>query len=149
MTTSIKNEGSGASPTKNTRHFPKAAYARKQMQRNYYIMRRTSFQAMSQNIMKGSELMVIRQLKEKQFESLCNSLRMKAHAEPLEASYTVNLKINGAEYAVKVQPERHNKMAVLQALRVYRHEYGPDYELITTGKVLSSLLEILIFQGVV
>ena len=27
MTTSIKNEGSGASPTKNTRHFPKATYA--------------------------------------------------------------------------------------------------------------------------
>ena len=92
--------------------------------------------------------MVIRQLKEKQFESLRHSLRMKAHAEPLEASYTVNMKINGAEYAVKVQPERHNKMAVLQALRIHREECGLHYELITRGDILSSLLEIIIYQGV-
>ncbi len=92
--------------------------------------------------------MVIRQLKEKQFESLRQSLMLKAHAEPLEASYTVNMKINGAEYAVKVQPERHNKMAVLQALRIYREEWGLHYELITRGDILSSLLEIIIYQGV-
>ncbi len=92
--------------------------------------------------------MVIRQLKERQFEYLHHSLMMKAHAEPLEASYTVKMTINGAEYAVKVQPERHNKVAVLQALRIYREEYGPNFELITKGTVLSSLLELLIYQGV-
>lgn len=92
--------------------------------------------------------MIIRQLKEKQFEYLHNALMMKAHAEPLEASYTVKMTINGAEYAVKVQPERHNKMAVLQALRIVREEYGPNFELITKGNILSSLLEILIYQGV-
>lgn len=92
--------------------------------------------------------MIIRQLKEKQFESLHHSLMMKAHAEPLEASYTVNMTINDAEYAVKVQPERHNKIAVLHALRIHREEYGPNFELITKGNVLSSLLEILLYQGV-
>lgn len=92
--------------------------------------------------------MIIRQLKEKQFEHLHNALMMKAHAEPLEASYTVTMTINGAEYAVKVQPERHNKIAVLQALRIFREECGPNFELITRGNVLSSLLEILIYQGV-
>lgn len=91
--------------------------------------------------------MIIRQLKETQFEHLHNALIMKAHAEPLDASYTVNMTINGAEYAVKVQPEQHNKMAVLQALHIFREEYGPNFELITNGTVLSALLEILIYQG--
>lgn len=92
--------------------------------------------------------MIIRQLKEKQYESLHNFLMMKAYAEPLEASYIINMTINGAEYAVKVQPERHNKMAILQALRIYQGEYGPNFKLITKGSLLSSLLEILICQGV-
>ena len=92
--------------------------------------------------------MIIRQLKEKQFEHLHNALMMKAHAEPLDASYTVKMTVNGVEYAVKVQPERRNKMAVLQALRIFREEYGPNFELITRGNILSSLLEILIDQGV-
>ena len=91
--------------------------------------------------------MIIRQLKETQFETLHNALMMKAHAEPLEASYTVKMTINGAEYAVKVQPEPHNKMAVLQALRIFREDCGPNFELVTRGNILSSLLEILIDQG--
>ena len=92
--------------------------------------------------------MIIRQLKETQFETLHNALMMKAHAKPLEASYTVNMTINGTEYAVKVQPERHNKIAVLQALRIFRDPNGPDFHLITDGTLLSSLLELLIYQGV-
>ena len=90
--------------------------------------------------------MIIRRLKQSQYEQLNNALMMKAHAGPLDASYTVSMMINGAEYAVRVQPERHNKMAVLQALRIYREEYGPDFELITKGSILSSFLEIMIYQ---
>lgn len=70
----------------------------------------------------------------------------KTHAEPLDASYTVDMKINGAEYALKVQPEYNFKIAVLQALRIYRDEDGPNFQLITEGNILSSLLEILIYQ---
>ena len=91
--------------------------------------------------------MVIRQLKEKQFNHLNKALMMKAHAEPLEASYTVSMTVNGIEYAIKVQPERHNRIAALQALRIFREECGPNFELITRGNILSSLLEILIDQG--
>lgn len=93
--------------------------------------------------------MIIRQLNKKQYEQFHHSLKMESHAEPLEASYTVSMTINGAEYAVKIQPERHHKMVVLQALRIYREAYGPRFELITKGILLSSLLEILLYQGVV
>lgn len=91
--------------------------------------------------------MIIRQLKEKQYENLYNTLIMKAQAEAPKASYTVNMAIHGAECAVKVQPQQCSKMAVLQALRIYREECGPSVELITKGSVLSSFLEILIDQG--
>ena len=91
--------------------------------------------------------MIIRQLKKKQFENLCRFLIRKALVGPLEASYTVNLTINDTEYAIKVQPERHNKMAVLQALRIRREEHSSGFELITRGNMLASLLEILIYQG--
>lgn len=91
--------------------------------------------------------MIIRQLKERQFKNLNNLLVRKAHAEPLEASYTVTMMINNVEYAVRVQPEQHNKMAVLQALRIDRDEYGPNFELITKDNLLSSFLEIMIYQG--
>lgn len=92
--------------------------------------------------------MIIRQLKASQYERFHNSLMMKAHAEPLDASYIVKMTINGVEYVVKIQPEQDNKMAVLQALRIDREEYGPNFELITESKLLSSLLEILIYQGI-
>ncbi|RCX19424.1 hypothetical protein DFR58_103169 [Anaerobacterium chartisolvens] len=92
--------------------------------------------------------MIIRQLKAKQFEGLHKFLVTKAHVEPLEASYTVNMTINDVEYVIKVQPERYNKIAVLQVLRIYREECGPRFELITKGNLLSSLLEMLIYQRV-
>lgn len=92
--------------------------------------------------------MIIRRLKPKQYEYLHKDLLKKAHAEPLEASYTVNMVIDGVEYAVKLQPETRYRMAILQAFRIDRDEYGPNFELITSGNILSSLLEILIYQGV-
>ena len=44
---------------------------------------------------------------------------MKANPEPWDAFYTVKLMVDGSEYAVKLQPERNQKMAILRALRVY------------------------------
>ena len=92
--------------------------------------------------------MIIRHLKPKQYERLHTDLLQKAHTEPPEASYTVNMKINDVEYSLRIQPESRCKMAVLQAFSIYRDEYGADFELITSGNILSSLLEILIYQGV-
>ncbi|SHI22314.1 hypothetical protein SAMN02745823_03584 [Sporobacter termitidis DSM 10068] len=92
--------------------------------------------------------MIIRQLKQDQYEYLQHSLMKTAHAEPLDVSYTVGMTVNGVEYAVKMQPEKHCKMAVLQALRIDRDGTGPHFELITKGSLLGSFLEILIYQGI-
>lgn len=69
--------------------------------------------------------MIIRQLKKDQFESLHSSLIRKARSEPLEASYTVTMTINGAEYAVKVQPEPHNKIAICRHCAFTARSTGP------------------------
>lgn len=90
--------------------------------------------------------MIIRQLKENQYETLRNSLLKNAQAEPLSASYVVSMAVDGVEYAVRLQPERHHKIAVLQALRITRREDGPGFELITKSSLLSSLMELLIQQ---
>ncbi|WP_050696561.1 hypothetical protein [Anaeromassilibacillus senegalensis] len=92
--------------------------------------------------------MIIRQLSESRFEWFHRSLMEEAHAEPLDAGYTVKLKINGAEYDVKLQPEDDYQIAVLQALRIERNQYGPDFTLITEDNLLSSFLEILLYQGI-
>lgn len=92
--------------------------------------------------------MIIRKLKPREYERLHNDLISKAYAEPLEASYTVRIAINGEEYSARVQPETHNRMAILQAFQIQRDEYGLNFSLITSGNILSSLLEILIHQGV-
>lgn len=91
--------------------------------------------------------MIIRQLKEHHYERLNNALLKKGRTQPLDASYTVDIHINGVEYEVKIQPESRNRIAVLQAFRIDRDEYGPNFELITRSNLLSSFLEILIYQG--
>lgn len=52
------------------------------------------------------------------------------------------------EYAVRIQPERHNKIAVLQALQIDRQDDCPNFGLITDSKLLSAFLEILLCQGI-
>jgi hypothetical protein len=91
--------------------------------------------------------MIIRQLKPRQYECLHMELMKKAHTEPMEASYTVSMTMNGVEYAVRIQPETRFRMAILQACKIDRENH-PKFELITKGNMLSSLLEILIYQGV-
>lgn len=92
--------------------------------------------------------MIIREIEQWKYEHLCKDLIEKAHAGPLEACYTVNMQINNVSYSVKLQPERHCRMAILQAYRIDREEDGQNFELITRGNLLSALLEILIYQGV-
>ncbi len=92
--------------------------------------------------------MVIRQLKQSQYDYFHRALINKAYSEPLDASFTVNMTINDAEYAIKIQPEKNNKIAVIQALRIYREETGLNFELITSGNLLSSFLDILVYQGI-
>ena len=90
--------------------------------------------------------MIIRQLKQSQYEALTGYLRQHASAAPLDASYTVYMTVNGGEYAVRLQPERHCKIAVLQAYRIARGGEGIAFDLITGGNLLSALLELLLAQ---
>lgn len=92
--------------------------------------------------------MIIRALKAPKYESFCASLNQKAAVLPLDASYTVTMKVNDVEYAVKLQPERHRKIAVLQALQIDRNDDCPNIRLITNNRLLSSFLEILLSQGI-
>lgn len=92
--------------------------------------------------------MIVRQLKQSEFNYINKELIQKAHEIPLEAGYTVDMTINGVSYLVKLQTERHCKLAVLQALRISTEEDGQKSRLITAGALLSALLEILINQGI-
>ena len=92
--------------------------------------------------------MILRELSEDHYNQFQTLLRKKAQAAPLDASYTVRLVVNGAEYAVKVQPERHCRIAVLQALRITRDREGLHFTLITQGGLLNAFLELLLYQSV-
>ncbi|WP_101697211.1 hypothetical protein [Clostridium minihomine] len=91
--------------------------------------------------------MIIRQLKPEKYEQLYRQLIQSAQPELLSASYTVELFINHTEYQLKLQPESHCRLAALQALRICRNGDTPEFELITKGNLLSSLLEIWVDQG--
>lgn len=92
--------------------------------------------------------MIVRQLKAEKFEYFQSQLIQKAQQNPLEASFNVTMKVDRKEYVLRVQPENKHKMVALQALVVDRDEYGHLHTLITDNKILSSLLELLIWQGV-
>lgn len=66
----------------------------------------------------------------------------------MKASFNVTVKVDRKEYVLKIQPDNKNKIVALQALVVDRDEYGHFHTPITDGKILSSLLELLIWQGV-
>ena len=91
--------------------------------------------------------MIIRKLTEEKFNSFTRELIAKSRTEPLDLSYAVEMTVNGVEYTIKLQPERHNRIAVLQAMRILREENGPRYEQITQGTLLTAFMEILLYQG--
>lgn len=92
--------------------------------------------------------MVVRQLKAEKYEYFQNQLIKRSQQNPLEASFNVTMKVDKKEYVLRIQPENKHKMVALQALVVDRDEYGHLHTLITDNKILSSLLELLIWQGV-
>ncbi|MBC8547403.1 hypothetical protein H8711_10745 [Clostridiaceae bacterium NSJ-31] len=91
--------------------------------------------------------MFVRQLKPKQYERFCAMLAQQAHADPMEASRTVGLRVGGVEYAMRVQTGSRRRVLVLQALRIQRGADGPRCALVTRGDLLDSLLEVLLDQA--
>lgn len=88
--------------------------------------------------------MVIRQLEQDPFDRLCQTLLDTAWVQPLDPTFTVTLHLDGREYALKLQPEEGNRVAILQALRVYREEDGPNFDLVLDSPTLSQLWDQLL-----
>lgn len=92
--------------------------------------------------------MIVRQLKADKYADFQDQLVTRAQQNPFESSFNVTIKVDRREYVLKIQPGNKNKMVALQALIVERDEYGQLHTLITDNKVLSALLELLLWQGV-
>ena len=92
--------------------------------------------------------MVIRQLTQNRYDSLCKDLSRYGHTPPLCPHYMIPLTINDREYTLCLQPDSHCKVAVLYAVEVLREEDGVSHILITQNLLLSSFLEIILHQGV-
>ena len=92
--------------------------------------------------------MLIRQLSPHRFSALRRDLLLHAVLTPLDAACTAALKMDGVEYAVKVQLEPNCTVAVLQALRIDQHISSPEFQLITEKRTLAALLDLLLAKGV-
>lgn len=92
--------------------------------------------------------MLVRKLEKEEYKDFKKQLIEKAQQNPMDASYNVTVKVDGMEYVLKVQPGGKHRMVALQALLVERGEHRQNFTLITKNRVLSALLELLLWQGV-
>lgn len=89
--------------------------------------------------------MIVRQLKAQQYEKMCRQLAARAKQASAEASFQVDMVVDGQKYRLKLQPETRHRMVALQALAVEGDMlHGQRVQLITDNKVISALLELFI-----
>ena len=91
--------------------------------------------------------MVYIQLKQNNYKRFVTQLVETAEQKPLDASFSFTMKINEAEYALKIQPDRHRKVYALQALEIGRMKNRIDHRLITDNRFLFALLNIMARQA--
>lgn len=90
--------------------------------------------------------MVIREIRKNRYEPLCKALLQRAQLEPLSASFSVTMRIDDEELVLRLQPDSHQRLVILQALLIERREGIPRTTLITDGPSLGAYLGILIEQ---
>lgn len=90
--------------------------------------------------------MVMRQLKEARHQQMLDHLEAAAVQEEFSAAYDVVMTVDEMCYRLRLQPERHRKLAVLQAVS-WSQKAPEQRELITDALILSSLLELLTHQA--
>lgn len=90
--------------------------------------------------------MIVRSLKQEQYDLLCRQLLETAPANPFDASRTITMNVDGDSYALKLQPEKSCRVALLQAVRADRRHSPPKFSLVTKGRILSALLELFLIQ---
>lgn len=89
--------------------------------------------------------MLVRQLKETYYQSMLEYLETTAPKTDLSASCEIVMLVDEMCYRLRLQPERHRKLAILQAVS-WPQCRPEEQELIIDGLILSVLLELLIFQ---
>lgn len=67
--------------------------------------------------------MITRTLSTENYEILRNHLMKKAHIEPMDVGYTVDMTIDGVNYTLKLMLEKHWQVAILQ---VWPHRSQPQ-----------------------
>ncbi len=90
--------------------------------------------------------MIVRSLKQEQYTLLCRMLD-EIPGNPLNACRTVTLNVGGDSFALKLQPEKSCRVALLQAVRADRRHSPPECTLVTKGRILSALLELFVDQN--
>ena len=90
--------------------------------------------------------MIIRQLKKEQYDAIRNTLHTRAYTDECSASYTIALNADQTHYILRLQLERHHKIAILQAIKEFYIDEKPNHKLITENVLLSSLLDLFIDQ---
>lgn len=91
--------------------------------------------------------MIVQNLTPKAYQLLCQTLQSSAYHEPWDASYSVTMMVNGDEFTLRLQPEKHCRMAVLQAIRIVRSKPEPVYTLIQKSSMLTALFELFVLQS--
>lgn len=86
--------------------------------------------------------MVIRQIKEAQWQSVCDKIEQCGRTDPLSLQYDINISCNNVNYVLSLQLGNNRKIAVLQAVALY---FG-DSCLVENNAVLSGLFEIFLYQ---
>ena len=64
--------------------------------------------------------MVIRRIRERDWESVYRQITTYGRGAPLSPQYDLDITCNGVDYILKVQPAEPRQIAVLQALQTIR-----------------------------
>ena len=91
--------------------------------------------------------MLGRLMKKERYDELKEAIASTARSRPLCPIYEIDMTVNREGYTLFVQPERHNKLYALYALRCVSSDGGAHLELITDNLILGSLLEFVVFQN--
>ena len=87
--------------------------------------------------------MIIRVVKKVDYKDLVKRLKEKSSQNPLEACFHLTMQVDERNYIMKLQAERKRKLVILQAIETTD---GETYRLITDNRILSSLIEFVIYE---
>ncbi len=91
-------------------------------------------------------MMVTRQFRPQQFETVCGIIRHKGRMEPMDSFYTLTMSYEDMDYILRVQMAKECRLVVIQGLR--RDTCGDGlWEPIQRNSLLLALLELTVATG--